>query len=178
MVGRYGNKKGAEMTQPTTLHLADALDELDRQFSRNGLCGDAAEELRRLHRECKILSIELDHARIMYENAVKLLTGINSLLYPPATRLPDGRTMVFRPTDPDPHALLQELSDRIRALPDEIAAIAKREQNDKPQGKLLPWKGLTEEEHTYYKACGFVGVKAVEEKLRARNSTLACIPPG
>ena len=45
---------------------------------------------------------------------------------------------------------------------------------DKPQGELLPWKGLTEEEHTYYKACGFVGVKAVEEKLRARNSTLAC----
>ena len=40
--------------------------------------------------------------------------------------------------------------------------------------RLLPWKGLTEEEHTYYKACGFVGVKAVEEKLRARNSTLAC----
>lgn len=31
------------------LRLADALDELDRQFSRNGLCGDAAHELRRLH---------------------------------------------------------------------------------------------------------------------------------
>jgi hypothetical protein len=42
----------------------------------------------------------------------------------------------------------------------------------------MPWKGLTEEEHNYYKACGFVGVKAVEEKLRAKNSTLACIPPG
>jgi len=40
------------------------------------------------------------------------------------------------------------------------------------QGKLLPWKGLTEEEHNYYKALGFVGVKAVEEKLRAKNSTL------
>jgi hypothetical protein len=40
----------------------------------------------------------------------------------------------------------------------------------------MPWKGLTEEEHNYYKACGFVGVKAVEEKLRAKNSTLACIP--
>jgi hypothetical protein len=51
---------------------------------------------------------------------------------------------------------------------------AKREQN--LQEKLLPWKGLTEEEHNYYKACGFVGVKAVEEKLRAKNSTLACIP--
>lgn len=45
---------------------------------------------------------------------------------------------------------------------------------ERPQGKLPPWKGLTEEEHTYYKGCGFVGVKAVEEKLRARNSTLAC----
>jgi len=36
----------------------------------------------------------------------------------------------------------------------------------------MPWKGLTEEEHNYYKALGFVGVKAVEEKLRAKNSTL------
>jgi lipopolysaccharide biosynthesis regulator YciM len=35
--------------QPEALRLADALDELDRQFSRNGLCGDAAAELRRLH---------------------------------------------------------------------------------------------------------------------------------
>jgi hypothetical protein len=49
---------------------------------------------------------------------------------------------------------------------------AKRGQN--PQEKLLPWKGLTEEEHNYYKALGFVGVKAAEEKLRAKNSTLAC----
>ena len=37
------------MKQPEALWLADALDELDRQFSRNGLCGDAAAELRRLH---------------------------------------------------------------------------------------------------------------------------------
>ena len=37
------------MTQPEALRLADALDELDRQFSRNGLCGDAAAELRQLH---------------------------------------------------------------------------------------------------------------------------------
>ena len=36
-------------TQPEALRLADALDELDRQFSRNGLCGDAAAERRRLH---------------------------------------------------------------------------------------------------------------------------------
>jgi hypothetical protein len=31
------------------LWLADALDELDASFSRSGLCGDAAHELRRLH---------------------------------------------------------------------------------------------------------------------------------
>jgi hypothetical protein len=36
-------------TLPKALRLAGALDELDRQFSRNGLCGDAAAELRRLH---------------------------------------------------------------------------------------------------------------------------------
>ena len=42
----------------------------------------------------------------------------------------------------------------------------------------MPWKGLTDDERDYYKALGFVGVKAVEEKLRAKNSTLACIPPG
>lgn len=36
------------MTQSEALRLADELDELDRQFSRNGLCGDAAAELRRL----------------------------------------------------------------------------------------------------------------------------------
>jgi hypothetical protein len=35
-------------TQPEALRMADALDELDATFSRNGLCGDAAAELRRL----------------------------------------------------------------------------------------------------------------------------------
>ena len=53
-------------------------------------------------------------------------------------------------------------------------AIIEPEIKDNKEPRLLPWKGLTEEEVTYYKACGFVGVKAVEEKLRARNSTLAC----
>jgi len=36
-------------TQPEALRLADALEELDVQFSRTGLCGEAAAELRRLH---------------------------------------------------------------------------------------------------------------------------------
>lgn len=36
-------------TQPKALVLADALEELDVQFSHTGLCGEAADELRRLH---------------------------------------------------------------------------------------------------------------------------------
>lgn len=81
---------------------------------------DAETETERLHRRIEILDAEKCFAIARYESAVKLLTGIHSLLYPPAIKLPDGQTMVFRPKDPDPHTLLQELSDRIRALPDEI----------------------------------------------------------
>jgi len=35
--------------QPKALVLADALEELDVQFSHTGLCGEAADELRRLN---------------------------------------------------------------------------------------------------------------------------------
>jgi hypothetical protein len=81
---------------------------------------DSETETERLHRRIEILDAEKCFAISRYESAVKLLTDIHSLLYPPAIKLPDGQTMVFRPKDPDPHTLLQELSDRIRALPDEI----------------------------------------------------------
>jgi hypothetical protein len=112
--------------------LRRALESLeDWKEERNATCDDVLiEEIRaflaaetekeRLHRRIEILDAEKCFAISRYESAVKLLTGIHSLLYPPAIKLPDGRTMVFRPKDPDPHTLLQELSDRIRALPDEI----------------------------------------------------------
>jgi hypothetical protein len=45
-----------------------------------------------------------------------------------------------------------------------------------PEIKGHTWHGLTDEERDYFKACGFVGVSRVEEVLRAKNSTLACIP--
>lgn len=35
--------------KPHALWLAECLDELDAQFSRPGMCGEAATELRRLH---------------------------------------------------------------------------------------------------------------------------------
>lgn len=74
-------------------------------------------------REIERLRAERDNARARFELAAKLLTDIHALLYLPPTTLPDGRTFVFRPENPDPHTVLQTLSDRIRALPDEIAAI-------------------------------------------------------
>ena len=43
------DREAMKHTQPEALRLADALDELDRQFSRTGLCGEVAAELRRLH---------------------------------------------------------------------------------------------------------------------------------
>jgi hypothetical protein len=47
----------------------------------------------------------------------------------------------------------------------------------KPEIKVdKPWHGLTDAERDYFKACGFVGVSRIEEVLRAKNSTLACIP--
>jgi len=75
----------------------------------------------RLERENEVLRIERDHSRRQFSASVELLCGIHHLLYPaPATR-DDGVTFVFRPQNP--HEFMQELSDRIRALPNEIESI-------------------------------------------------------
>jgi len=52
--------------------------------------------------------------------AMKTLMGIHHLLYPPRPTA-NGVTLQFR--SPHVHEQMQELSDRIRAIPDEIAAI-------------------------------------------------------
>lgn len=71
----------------------------------------------------RVLQLELERVLMMNEHLGKVLLGIRSLLYPPMVKLPDGRTFAFKPKDLDPHACMQELSDRIRAIPDEIAAL-------------------------------------------------------
>ena len=83
-------------------------------------CDEGAEWLERLNREAEVRYYEREQARARTDAAVKLLTGIYSLLYPTPIKTGDGRTMMFRPSSPDPHEVLQELSDRIRALPDEL----------------------------------------------------------
>lgn len=85
------------------------------------------DEIRGLERELDQLTrryVAVGHQRDANEArlnaAVELLTGIHMLLYPAPFKTPEGRLMVFRPSNPDPHSVLQALSDRIRALPDEL----------------------------------------------------------
>jgi len=78
-----------------------------------------------IHGECAAeihrLQAELDHARSCYDRTVRTLTGIHALLYPPRFTDNDGRTWQFK--SPLVEEQMQELSDRIRALPDELASI-------------------------------------------------------
>lgn len=90
------------------------------------LCAAAADEIERLRAEVAVLKAKNAHARDCLNSATTLLTGIHSLMYPPEITTADGRVMVFRPKSIDPHEILQGLSDRIRALPDELAALAAR----------------------------------------------------
>lgn len=85
---------------------------------------DSMNFVRERMREIEVLRGERDQARSRVDYSVKLLTGIHSLLYPAPLTMADGRTMVFRPNNLDLHEVLQELSDRIRALPDELAKLA------------------------------------------------------
>jgi len=89
---------------------------------------DVAQELR----AAEVYRAERDQARSRVDNAVRLLTGIHSLLYPAPMTLLDGRTVVFRPKSPDPHAVLQALSDRIRALPDELERLRAQSEPQVP----------------------------------------------
>lgn len=61
--------------QPEALRLADALNELDAQFSFPGMCGEAASELLRLHAENQALNNALQYSmgchREMGELAVR-----------------------------------------------------------------------------------------------------------
>lgn len=80
-----------------------------------------------LQKRAVVVGTQLDRERKGRELIIRQLTAIYSLLYPPPARLLDGKVMVFRPKNIDPHEILQELSDRIRALPDEIERIANQE---------------------------------------------------
>ncbi len=66
-----------------------------------------------------VLPAEVERARAQRDHLVKILSGIHMLLYPTRMTDSEGRTWEFR--SPMVHEQIQELSDRIRAIPDEIA---------------------------------------------------------
>jgi hypothetical protein len=70
-------------------------------------------------REIEVLRHERDHARGCYDRAVKILAGIHAVIYPAIVKLADGRAFAFN--SPLLHEQMQALSDRIRAIPDELA---------------------------------------------------------
>lgn len=77
------------------------------------------EQVRELKRETEILRAERNAARARYDHALKVMIGIHNLTLSPPLKLGDGRTLVCRP--PDAAEILQALSDRIRAIPDDLA---------------------------------------------------------
>ena len=68
--------------------------------------------------ELRSMAAARDNTMALYERAVRLLAGIHALLYPPRFTDNDGRTWQFKSPHPDDQ--MQELSDRIRALPDDL----------------------------------------------------------
>ncbi len=81
---------------------------------------DAWRLVEQYKRAAEVYAAERDHARACYERTVRILSGIHAVINPPRVTLADGRTVEFR--SPMVHEQLQTLSDRIRAIPDEIAA--------------------------------------------------------
>lgn len=86
-------------------------------------------------RAAEVHAYERDHAKACYDRTVKILTGIHALLYPPRVTHDDGKTFEFH--SPHVHEQMQTLSDRIRAIPDEIAAAGELAQ-EKPNARIEP----------------------------------------
>ncbi len=88
----------------------------------------------RLERRLDICGVELQRARAVKDRTVEILVAIHALMVPPDMKLDDGR--VFRYHDPDPQKLLHWIADRVRTIPDELAAIdTARASTDEGVGK-------------------------------------------
>ena len=111
-----GNKEGPQLESREIGKAIDAAVEMIERFE------DAQALAERYNKAAEIYAVERDHANQRYSSAVRLLTGIHALLYPPRFTDHDGRTWQFK--SPLAEEQMQELSDRIRALPDEIARAA------------------------------------------------------
>lgn len=79
---------------------------------------DWMDERERSESRLKIMRAMIDQADARYERTLAILVGIHGLMTPPAIAV-DGVTYQFNP--PDAAVQLRILSERLRAIPDEIA---------------------------------------------------------
>lgn len=101
--------------------LSRGYDKVNRLRSIHAAVAELIERDERSERLIEVLRHERDHARRCYDGAVKTLAGIHALLYPPPHTNAEGVTFVFH--SPHVHEQMQALSDRIRAIPNEISTI-------------------------------------------------------
>lgn len=73
-----------------------------------------------LAKDAEIRRYELERAEARYQSAMRIMMGIHNFLYPPRVNA-NGKIYQFQ--SPHVHEQMQALSDRIRAIPDELAAI-------------------------------------------------------
>lgn len=88
---------------------------------------DSQQELvESLRRQVEVLQHEVDAARQSKERTLRILMSIHALLHPPIFTDRDGKMWQFK--SPIIEEQMQALSDRIRAIPEEIDAVAATEQ--------------------------------------------------
>jgi len=83
-----------------------------------GAVREMVSEIEMLRDRYDAIRDERDHNAAGRDHAIKILSRIHMVIYPMLTKLEKGTTLAFRP--PNPHEYIQAISDRIRAIPDEI----------------------------------------------------------
>ena len=113
---------------------AEQLREFARVYGVNIIATHAAElaareaEIARLSERTEIMHAERAHLRATQDRLLAILTGIHVLLNPRDVRH-EGKTYHF--VNPAANEMLDELSARIRAIPDQIeAALTKQPPKD------------------------------------------------
>ena len=98
------------------------IDALNKEISsQSARMKELEAENTRLMRHAEIYMLERDGARACYDKTIKILWGIYALLNPPFVRDSNGAILEF--SSPNKAWQIQELSDRIRAIPDELEAL-------------------------------------------------------
>lgn len=95
------------------------------------LADERSAEIVALDSELAATKHQLRAVNLARESLLNILMGINNTILPRIIVHTDGKKYQFRPPEFDPWEILQSLSDRIRAIPDEIYAAIEAQKNVK-----------------------------------------------